>query len=310
MKNFIFMGLIGLTLIMTSNASLAQDADGSQLFVPPGSLYENNAARVIQEQRKASFGKTDKIAVKNVQVSLVHHHYMEPEQFGIMMKTANQVSGCFDISPLEYEASFIEGNYMDIKVKDFRRNVVKTKDVAFDCDQKSKVVSGLVVVSANDLKEKGVRQIRFNNGSTTDNYDVTIKQDSIVLKPESMIAFKAIGLSGPDKDRLVHYFNGKTIVALHIPMARDSDDITQAVRNLAYKRALTPVFEQEGLDTSGADNIYYFMDPTGRALDTLADETYTELGTIQAMRPYDGPQGRQGLPVPLKVFMTRPGTTL
>lgn len=309
MKNFIFIALLAFAAF--SIPAHAQDADGSQVFIAPGTNYENNAARVIEERKKASLSKTDKIEVKNVEVSLVHHSYMEPEQFGIMMKTANQVSGCFDIGPLEYEANFIEGNYMDIKIKDFRRNVVKTKNVAFDCDQKSKVVSGLVVLSTNDLKEKGVRQIRFNNGSTTDNYNVTITPDSIILKPESMIAFKAVGLVGPDKDRLVHYFNGQSVVALHVPMANESDDITQAIRNLAYKNALTPVFEKEGLDTSGADNIYYFTDPTGNMLaNFLGDETYAELGTIQALRPYDGPQGRQGLPVPLKVFITRPGTTL
>ena len=288
----------------------AQDADGSQLFVPPGSLFQNNAARVNQVLKERSFAKTNKQEVNNVQISLVHYHYMDDDQFGLLMKLANVSAGCFELSPLEYEANFIDNNYMDIKIKSFRRKVIKTENPEFDCNQKSKVVSGLVVLSAKELKKRGVREIRFDNDQVRDAYKVTILEDSIVLEPDSMIAFKAQGLTGPDKNKLVHYFSGKAMVAVHVPMANKGEDIAQRVRNLAYKNALTPIFEQEGLDTSGANNVFYFMDPQGRTLDQLNADGYTELGTIQVTRPYIGPNGRQGLPTPLKVFVTRPGTTL
>ena len=306
-KNIFLIALITLIFIPTAQA---EEADGSQIFVAPGSLYQNNAARVNQVLKERSFSKTDKQDVGNVQISLVHHHYMDADQFGILMKLADVSSGCFELSPLEYEANFIDNNYMDIKIKNFRRKVMKTENPEFDCNQGSKVVSGLVVLSAKELKKRGVREIRFDNGQVRDAYVVTIKKDSIVLKPDSMIAFKAQGLTGPDKDKLVHYFGGKGMVAVHVPMANKGEDIAQRVRTLAYKNSLTPIFEQEGLDTSGDGNVFYFMDPQGKTLGGLNEDGYTELGTIQVTRPYIGPNGRQGLPTPLKVFATRPGTTL
>ncbi len=309
-SKYLFIGLF-LTLSAFSFCLPAQALkEESQIFLPPGTMLDNNAATVSRILKKRSLTKSKKIEVNKVQVSLVHYHYMEPDQFGILLKVANSVSGCFNISPLEYEANFIDEHYMDIKIKDFRRVPIKTKGVSYDCNVGSKVVSGLIVISAKDLKKKEIKQIRFSNGNIRDAYNVTILPDSIQLKPDSMVAFKAIGLVGVDKDRLTHYFSGKALVALHVPMARDGENIAQHVRNLAYKSALTPVFEKEGLDTSGKNNVFYFTDPHGTALDMLGESAYMELGNIQVARPYDSPNGRAGLPVPLRVFLTRPGTTL
>lgn len=302
--------LIALIIFLFSEPVMANDSAESNVFLPPGTDYENKAAIINRQLKEESFEKNNKIEVNTVYMTLVHYHYMEPDQFGILMKVPNSETGCFDITPIEYEASFIDNNYMDIKIKDYRRTKVKTQNVAYDCDQKSKAITGLVVISASDLQKRGIRQIRFSNGEFRDHYDVTVLPDSIRLKPQSMIGFKAVNLVGPDKDYMVHYFSDKALVAVHVPMAEDHEDIAQKVRNLAYRSALQPVFEQEGLDTSGEGNIFYFKDPTGRALDRLNDEGYAELGSIQVIRPYVGANGKNGIPVALKVFLTRPGTTL
>lgn len=307
MKKILLIALSSACFILPSSMSAHAD---SQVFVTPGSTFANDAAATVKKLKEQSLAKSGKIKVGNVNISLVHHHYMEPDQFGILMKIANSVSGCFKLSPLEYEATFIDGNYMDIEVKSFRRTAVKTKNVAYDCNVGSKVVSGLIVVSAKDLKKRKIREIRFSNGTTRDSYKVKILDDSIQLKPESMVAFKAKGLVGADKDRLIHYFSGKGLVALHIPMARKGEDIAQTIRTFAYQHALTPVFEQGGIDTSGKNNVFYFMDPSGNTLNRLNDDGYAELGEIQTSRPYNGSQGRSSLPIPLKVFATRPGTDL
>lgn len=309
MQKFILLSLFSLLFLLPAPTHAQDKADG-QIFTPPGTNFVNKAAKVNEILKQRSMTKNNKIGVNEVQISLVHHHYMEPDQFGIMMSLADATSGCFELSPLEYEASFIEGNFMDIKVKEYRRTMTKTKDVAFDCNQKIQTVNGLVVISAEDLKTRGIRQIRFSNGNVRDSYNVKILNDRIEITPESMAAFKAKGLSGENKDRLVHYFNGNGIVALHVPMAAQGDDVAQAVRDLAYKRALTPIFEQEGLNTSNNDNIFYFEDPNNRVLEKLNADGYVELGSIPVIRPYDGGNGRQALPVPLKVFATRVGTTL
>lgn len=307
MKTLLFTLIVFLSIL---TPAAAQNEADSQIFITPGSGYTNQGNAIRQALRRQSQQANNKISVGTVEVSLVHYHYMEPDQFGIMMKAPNALSGCFDISPLEYEASFVEGHFMDIKVKDFRRTPSKTKDVAFDCDQKTKVISGLVVVSAKDLQKRGVRQIRFSSGRNRDAYDVVYRSDSIQLIPDSQISFKAVGLVGADKNKLVHYFGGKNIVALHVPMAAKGDDIAQSVRTLAHQNALQPIFEQEGLDTSGTDNIYFFTDPKGAMLSGLNEDGYSEIGSIQVPRAYNGPQGRQGTMAPLKVFVTRPGTKL
>ncbi|MCI5060614.1 MAG: hypothetical protein MRY79_06035 [Alphaproteobacteria bacterium] len=306
MKHFIFTLLI---ILMLPGSATAQPEE-SQVFVEPGSLYQNRAEIISRRQKEESLKKAKKIEIDQVELSLVHYSYMEPDQFGIMMKTANSESGCFEVSPIEYEANFIDKNYMDIKVKSYRRKPVKVENVAFDCDQKSKIVSGLLVLSAKDLAERKIRKLRFSNGRFRDEYQVSVLEDSVHLKPESMVAFKAVGLTGPEKNKLIHYFSGKGIVALHVPMAKPDDNVAGAVRDIAYRYALNPIFEQDGLDTSGEDNIFYFMDPDGKILSMIGEEGYTEFGEIHIPRPYVGPQGRSQIPVPLRVFATRPGTTL
>lgn len=306
MRYFILLTLI----LMIAQPAFAEKATESQIFIPPGTPGEiNNAEQITRFLKEQSLERAQKFEVKTAEVTLVHHHYMEPDQFGIMLKVPNTLSGCFDISPMEYEVKFINDMYMDIEVKAFRRKPSNVKNVAYDCDLKTKAISGLIVLNAKDLEKRGVKEIRFSNGNTRDVYNVIYQPDSIVFKPESMIAFKA-NLVGPEKDKLVHYYSGKTLVALHVPMANADDNVAQRVRDLAYKNALTPVFEKDGLDTSGKDNVYYFMDPHGRALDMLNDDGYAEFGTVQVVRPYDGAQGRHGVAVPLQVFVTRPGTTL
>jgi len=282
----------------------------SQIFVTPGSTYQPRAELQAKAAKRASLPPKQTIKAKEIIVSLVHYHYMEPDQFGLLMKVPNSVSGCFEVSPLEYEVKFVADTYMDVTVKSFRRKTIKTQNPSFDCNQKSQVVTGLVVLNANDLKERGVEEIRFNNGTARDVYDIAYKQDSIVLTPQSMVAFKASGLSGPDKDRLTYFYSNENVVALHVPMALDTDAVKQAVNNLAYRNSLMPVNNQEGLDTTGTNHIYYFMDPRGRTLSMLNEDGYMELGAIRIPRPHINEGGQTTIPISLKVFATRPETTL
>lgn len=308
--------LLLLTCLSVSMPALAQDEDEieSQIFVEPGSSYSPTASNTIRELKKASLPPSKKIEVNAVNVSLVHYNYMEADQFGLLLKVPNVTSGCFEVSPLEYEVNFVADTYMDVKIKSFRRELKKTQNVAFDCNQKNQAVTGLVVLNAKDLKERGVKEIRFDNGQIRDVYEISYKEDSIVLKPTSMIAFKATGLSGPDKNRLVYFYSDENLIALHVPMALETDNVTQQVRDLAYKNSLIPVFKQEGLDTDGplggGGHVYYFTDPRGKTLSMLNEDGYMEFGAIRIPRPFIGQDGKSFIPISLKVFATRPETTL
>jgi len=299
--------LFVICLIITAPATAQVE---SQTFVPPGSNYTPRAELQAKALKRASLPKKSAIKAKEIIVSLVHYHYMEPDQFGLLMKVPNTVSGCFETSPLEYEVKFVADTFMNVTVKSYRQKTIKTQNPEFDCNQKSQAVTGLVVLNAKDLKQRGIKEIRFNNGTSRDVYDITYKEDSITLEPQSMVAFKASGLSGPDKNRLTYFYSNENLVALHVPMALDSDSVKQAVNNLAYRNSLMPVTNKEGLDTSGTDHIYYFMDARGRTLSMLNDDGYMELGAIRIPRPHINEGGKSTIPISLKVFATRPGTTL
>jgi hypothetical protein len=312
MLKYLFVILLTFVVIASANAQYNEDEDNieSQIFVPPGSTFEPKAEKLIRSLKKNSLPPSRKIEVNEVTVSLVHYHYMEPDQFGLLLKVPNVTNGCFEVSPLEYEVNFVADTYMDVKIKSFRRELKKTQNVAFDCNQRNQAVSGLIVLNANDLKERGVKEIRFNNGEISDVYNISYKEDSIVLKPESMIAFKARGMSGPDKNRLVYFYSNKNLIALHVPMALETDNVRQQVNQLAYRNSLMPVFDQEGLDTTGTNHVYYFMDPRGRTISMLNEDGYLEMGAIRIPRPLIGAGGKSIIPISLKVFATRPETTL
>ena len=96
------------------------------------------------------------------------------------------------------------------------------------------------------------------------------------------------------------------MVALHVPMAQKSEDVTDAVRTLALQNALI----SDAPDDNPSDHTFFFTDPSGMTTGQLGDNGHVELGTIPVMRPYDGPNGRQMIAIPLKVFATHPETTL
>lgn len=304
MKKIIFLTLLSLLL------PLAAQAQEDQIFMPPATAYDNRGAAVNKFLKQQSFEKTDKLPVGTLYVSIIHPDYLDPDQFGLMLQKANSENSCFDYTPLEYEANYIENYYMDVTVKHYRRSLHETKYPQFDCDQKSKIVSTMIVFSANDLKKRDLKQIRFNNGSARDTYNIAYTEDSIRLIPDSMIAFKAVGLTGADKNYLEYNFVDNSLITLQVPMAQEGEDVAQAVRDLAYRSALEPVFEQKGIDTSGKNNVFYFKDPSGTTIGQLNEDGYMEYGTINVIRPYDGANGRVGMPIPLKVFLARPNVTL
>ncbi len=307
-----FKNLLLFTFCLMLSSSLWAQNDNieSQIFVPPGSTYEATASETIKRQKSASLPPRQSIDVNEVSVSIVHYHYMEPDQFGLLMRAADITSGCFTVSPLEYDVKFIADQFVDVKIKSFRRTIKKTQNPQFDCDQKSQAVTGLVVLNAKDLQKRGIQQIRFENGKTRDVYKVSYQKNSITLTPESMVAFKANGLTGPDKDRLVYFHSVKNLIALHVPMAKNSDDVLPQINTLAARNSLRPVNNGEGVKNDGDNHVYFFLDTRGRFLSQLNEDGYTPLGEIRVSRPFIGQQGLSSMPVPLKVFATRPETTL
>ncbi len=298
-KNLLLCGLCIASIIpfVTSSANAQEE----QTFVPPGSQWVNKAQERIKILNQQSMEEEGGVTPQELHLSIVRHSYMEPEQFGILMKTPETVTGCFDISPIGYEAKFIADLYMDINVSSYTVKPIKTQKVEYACNQGYRAATGMILLNAEDLKNRGTRQLRFSNGAARDNYNISFENDKIVLTPDSMLVFKT-------KDGNLSYDrNGGMIIALEVPMANDGDDIAQSVRTIAAKNGLNPVTDMSLLPKSASQNsnIFYYMDELGRFTDIVNENGYAELGVIPAPRLFIDENGKEQKAVPLKVFVKK-----
>ncbi len=287
---------------------MAQSGD-SQIYdptfmgkVPPAVQSANNQ----KEQQQAQQGFQSPTSIT---VALVNHDYMDPNQFGIQMTVPDMVSGCFEISPLEYEAEFIDPYFLDIKVKKYRMVMPEGRADLQKCSVQNKMATALMVLDKNDLKSRGTKEIRFSADAGRDVYDIVLTDSEFQLIPQTTNVFKPKSLTGDLKDRMAYSFNGDGTIVLQVPMAKPDDNIAQEIEIFATSRALTPMKNGINVMNNGLKTFAY-RDDNGRFGVLLNDDGYAEIGTITVMRPHDGPDGRTQAPVELTVFATRPGTEL
>ncbi len=306
--------IFALLALMPCVSAHAQDEGGSesQLYDPTftGS-GGSKAAEQIKAMQKESMADKGFITPQSVHVSLVHYPYMDDNQFGIQMAVPDVVSGCYKITPLGYEAKFVEPFFLDIEVKKYRRVAPEGAPGRTTCDQKNQMSTALMVLDKEDLIKRGTQEIRFSSEIARDTYKIMIDDSQVTLIPKSMMMFKAQNMTGPLKDRLVYSFASDKMVALHVPMAEPGEDVGEQVTAFAKLRALKPASEDgNAVMTGNGTATYYFYDEGGHIRDKIGENGYAELGKIQVNRPYDGPEGRTEIPVELSVFVTRPGTQL
>lgn len=289
----------------------ADDLPESNTYDPTFTGSGNKVEQQIRDAQRASLADKGFIRPDAVQVAVVHHPYMDDDQFGIQMSVPDVISGCYTLTPLEYEANFTPPHYLDIKVKKYRRIAPEGSPAGKKCDAQNKMASALMVLSRKDLQEKGTQEIRFSTEIGTDNYKIILDDTHMELVPRSMMIFKAEGMTGPLKDRIMYSFTNDKMIALQVPMANPGEDLTEEITLFAKTRALKPVNPDSPASwTGGGLATYYFYDDNGHIIDQLGEESYAEIGQIAVNRPYDGPEGRTTTPVSLSVFVTRPGTQL
>src|SRR5688572_26736003 len=190
------------------------------------------------------------------------------------------------------------------------RKPVNTQNISSGCPTGNKMSTALVVLSKKDLQKREIKQIRFSTGTVADYYDIKIDDKNLELVPKSMVVFKAAHLEGSLQDHMSFSFDGSGRVALHVPMARPDEDVQAAVEKFAIMHALTPDSENPMSLSSSGSPVFHFRDDSGHIAGNIGPEGYSEMGTINVGRPFDGPTGRTTTAVPLKVFATRPGTEL
>ncbi len=297
--------VLSFVLVALSLPAFAQE---NMTYDPTYTGKKNEVAEQIRAAEKQSLSEKGFISPQSVQVSIVHHSYMDENQFGLQMSVPDMVSGCYEITPLEYEAKFVDPYYLDIKVKKYRRVAPEGAAAHKKCDRNNKMSSALMVLDKKDLQKRGTQSIRFSADAGSDIYKIQLDDQKIELVPESMVVFKGQGMAGELKDRLVYGFSNNRMVALHVPMANPGEDLTQQIMIFAANNALSPA----GQPTWGGNGMatYYFYDQSGRTLSQIGENGYVEIGKVTANRPYDGAQGRVEAGKALSVFATRPGTQL
>lgn len=303
---------LALFLLLPTLPALAQD-DGNlpemMTYDPTFSGGLNQEAEKIRDMQRQSLGDKGYITPMAVNVSIVHPSYMDENQFGILMAVPDVMSGCYTLTPLEYEAKFTQPDSLNIRVKHYRR--LAPEGANTKCDTRNKMATALMVLDKKDLLERGTKEINFSTEAARDTYRLVLSDNRLELIPQSMMAFKAPGLTGELKDRLVYTFTSNKMVALQVPMAKSGEDLSEELQNFARTRALKPA--DADAPTSWAGNgtaTYYFYDDAGHVVAQIGEKGYAELGKITVSRPYDGPDGRTEAPVTLSVFATRPGTQL
>lgn len=293
-----------LLLSITSHAF----AQGGQIFMPPNSSYKNEDLARQQEQQARENAEKGFLRPGVLDLSLVSYDYFEPEQFGILINMPDFVSGCYKYSPLVYNASFVDNNYMEVAVQHYKREKIVTRNPNKDCPGGTQAVSALVIINKDDIMDRGINEIRFSNGTAIDRYSVLYHQDRTELVPMSKVAFKPKGLQGYAKDRLIHYKTQEGIVALHVPMIAPDDDIGDAINAHAKEMGLTAIDHSEQFQSTA--KTFFFKDASGAALSSLGDQDFIEFGEISVKRAYEGSEGLSETNMPLRVFATKPGTTL
>ncbi len=313
MPRFLTAAAIGVALMISAlpSSATAQDRTESQLYDPTHMGSKNEAAEIIQRRQRESMSSKGFITPQTIDLSIVHYDYMEPDQFGLLMAVPDVVSGCYKLSPLQYETKFVDPYFLEITVKNYRRTLVDESGGSKQCDRNNQTATALMVLSKKDMMARQTKQLRLSNGSVTDTYDIVLNDDMLELIPRSMMVFRAQNLRGPLEDRMMYSFKGETLVALYVPMAQPGDDIQKQVEDFARVRALSPAYEGDVPAQVGAQKaVWYFYDDDGHIRNKIGEKGYTEIGEIQVSRPYDGPEGRTATSVNLPVFVAKPGIRL
>ena len=155
------LSLSFIILMALSPLAFAQHNASDHIFIKPGTGPISDSIRFLETARTKDNHQPEFITPHSLELSLLHYDFFEEGQFAILMKIEDTMSGCWNFSPLQYEAAFIDNNYLDIKVGHYKRTAIKTKNPEYECPAGNQAVSGLIVLNRSDLIEKNIREVRF-----------------------------------------------------------------------------------------------------------------------------------------------------
>jgi hypothetical protein len=293
--------LLFSALCVVSFPAAAQQKGESQIH-DYGFGWTNEAAQIDQYIKERSMREDGKIEPRLLHVSLVREDYMDDgDQFAIKLTAPDTVTGCVDFSPIEYEASFIDPYYLDIKVKHYKMEEITSQAPHLECPVSYRRAQALIPLSKKDLQSRGTKQIKFRTDSITEYYNLEIDGAKITLTPQSMAVFKA-DIDSDSKTIALDMDDTKRLT-LVVPMVREGEDVYDQLVSFANTRGLSVEPDTSNvLKTRPDRNSIIVMDANGAMGAMMERGAMQEVGQISISRPVQTPQGVRNTKIPLTVF--------
>lgn len=247
-------------------------------------------------------------------IALIGMEGLDPGQFVLRLTAGDGVSGCARISNPAYEVTF-QDIYMDVKVDEYVVDMRhQTGASHYACNQTYQLPTVQIPLSRDDLRNRKIQRIRFNNGPYIDYYDVYLDDHRVQLLPaESEIPGKA--RYRPQKinnvrNPLLHWFYPEGTVILYVPDASSSDkDVRASLDAMAASKGLEPLekwipeFQPPVLKAG----YYYYVDKKGKMLRQSGLSDGVQIGTISVSRTYYGLRGDEAMNQDMQVIAKTPG---
>lgn len=267
-----------------------------------GTGFVNEAAQVNEFLKSMDMKNRGEIVPQRIIVDVVREDYMnEADEFALLLSVPDVTQGCYTLSPLEYEASYIDPYYLDIKVKHYRRELLKTDAPHLDCPGQYSRAQALIPLSRRDLNNRGTQEIKFSTSAATDTYMLVFGDDYVELKPESTVVFQ------PESEQLGQGFvfeSSVQTVELYVPQAQDGDNVAAGLSDFALQKGFLPV--QSGGHSDTDDETLLVRDEQGVLGSRLDDNDSQGVGQIYVSRKVRAENGVVDRKVPLTVFAKRP----
>lgn len=247
--------------------------------------YSSSAAAQEQEhQRKSISGEEGLIVPSRVDLALTPQG-KSSDMVGLRFSVPDVVNGCWRISPLEVKNSMQGPYYFDVEVVGYHRSEGQ-------CSGENRMARAVVPIERSKLEQGKIKILRLSIGPVTDRFEVTYKDGTMTIMPQSAVKFRTDGLLSYNFDR-----DGKgtgQMIALILPTAPVGMNTTAAADDFARIYGLTPAPESATSSmprNNGGSTLHYYYD-VQKTLAHRVGANFAQMGQTNIPMTLDMQDGR------------------
>lgn len=248
-------------------------------------------------------------------ISLIRRPELTEDQFILRISDPYGVSGCVDVKNYSTFTEFTDG-VLEVNIGPTTVDMRDQPQFAhLQCDLRTKTPMAEIIINRQDLMKNGVKKFRLRNMWSTNNYNVTLRDNRVSILPDIAEAaipqrFKPQPIPGR-KTPLVYWFYPLGTVLLWVPGEDDTKQMQDNIRKFAAEQGLVPL-EKIYLDfksprTEG--KYQYFVDTEGK----FAKNPYEDMkngmpvGTVKGEKRVYGLEKDEYKPYDITVYAKIPG---